>query len=76
MCKEKLKKINNELDELEDEKTSKAIEENKLTVMVKILLWDFNLYWKFMSTDENSDKSKTNIPCYSIKASMFLVLFV
>ena len=29
-----------------------------------------------MSTDENSDKSKTNIPCYSIKASMFLVLFV
>ena len=44
MYKEKLKKINNELDELEDEKTSKAIEENKLTVMVKILLRDFNLY--------------------------------
>ena len=38
MYKEKLKKINNELDELEDEKTSKAIEVNKLTVMVKILL--------------------------------------
>ena len=29
-----------------------------------------------MNTDENSDKNKTNIPCYSIKASMFLVLFV
>ena len=38
MYKEKFKKKNNELDELEDEKTSKAIEENKLTVMIKRLL--------------------------------------
>ena len=43
---------------------SKAIEENKLTVMIERPLWEFNLYWKFMCTDEknNKDKNKTNLP--------------
>ena len=36
--KKNSKKKNNELDELEDEKTSKAIEEYKLTVMIKRLM--------------------------------------
>ena len=35
--------------------------ENKLTVTVKILLWEFNIYWKFMCTDKNN-KKKTNLP--------------
>ena len=30
---------------------SKAIEENKLTVAIRRLLREFNLYWKFMCTD-------------------------
>ena len=41
------------------EKISKAIEENKFTVTIKILLWEFNLYYKLMYTAENNDKSKT-----------------
>ena len=28
---------------------SKAIEENKLKVTTKEILWEFNLFWKFMS---------------------------
>ena len=40
---------------------SKAIEENKLTVMIKNILWEFDLFWEFMSTDENNDKNKTNL---------------
>ena len=41
---------------------SKAIEENKLIVTIKIISWEFNLYWKFMCTDKNNDKVKTNLP--------------
>ena len=44
------------------EKMSKAIEKNKLTVMIKMLLWEFNSYWKFMCTKENNDKNKSNLP--------------
>ena len=40
---------------------SKAIEENKLTVMIKNILCEFDLFWKFMCTDENNDKNKTNL---------------
>ena len=50
---------------------SKALEENKLTI---ILMWQFNLYWKFMCTDENNDKSKTNLPPPpSTSATVFLI---
>ena len=38
---------------------SKATEDNKMTVTEKILLWEFNSYWKFMCTDENNGKNKT-----------------
>ena len=41
---------------------SKKVEENKVTVMIKRLLSEFNLYWKFMCTVENNDKKKTNLP--------------
>ena len=41
------------------EKMSKAIEENKKKVTVKILASEHNLYWKFMCTDKNYDKNKT-----------------
>ena len=34
------------------EKMSKAVEQNKLTVLIKWLLWEFNVYRKFMCTDE------------------------
>ena len=44
------------------ERMSKAIEENKLTVMIKRLFWRFNLCLKFMCADKNNDKNKTNIP--------------
>ena len=40
---------------------SKTIEENKLAVTIKIFLWEFNLYCKFMCTDKNNDKDKTNL---------------
>ena len=40
---------------------SKAIEENKLTAMIKNILCEFDLFWKFMCTDENNDKNKTNL---------------
>ena len=47
------------------EKMSKAIEDKKLTVTIKILLWEFNFYWKFRCTDKNNDKKKTNLPSLS-----------
>ena len=40
---------------------SKAIEENKLTVLIKRLLWEFNLNWKFTCADKNNDNNKTNL---------------
>ena len=36
------------------------MEESKLTVMIKRLLWEFNLYCKFMFTDKKNDKNKKN----------------
>ena len=29
--------------------------------MIKILLWEFNLYWEFMCADKNNDKNKKNL---------------
>ena len=37
---------------------NKAAEEKKLTVIIKRVLWEFNLYWKFISTDEYKNKKK------------------
>ena len=55
------------------EKISKAIEEHKLTVKIKILLWEFNLYWKFMCPDENNDKKiRTPPPASSTPVTVFL----
>ena len=41
---------------------SKAIEENKLTVMLKSLFREFSLDWKFMCIGKNNDKNKTSLP--------------
>ena len=41
---------------------SKGIEETIFTVMIKLVLWEFNLYWKFMCTDENNDENKKTSP--------------
>ena len=40
------------------EKIRKALKENKLTVMIRRLLWQFSLYWKFMCTGKDSDRNK------------------
>ena len=37
------------------EKIRKGIEGNRLIVMIKRLLWEFNLYSKFMCVDENNN---------------------
>ena len=37
------------------------MEENKFTVMIQRLLWEFKLHWEFMSTDENKNKNKMNL---------------
>ena len=50
---------------------SKAIEENKWKVTIKRLVWYFNLYWKFMFTVKNNDKSKMNLPLPS--STVFLI---
>ena len=46
---------------------SKAIEENEFTIMIKRFLWEFNLYWKFLCTDESNDKNKRNLPTLPLK---------
>ena len=48
------------------EKMGKAIEENELTVLIKILLWAFNIYWKFMCMDENNDKNKAKLNLFPL----------
>ena len=40
------------------EKKLKKPEENKFTVTVKMLSWEFNLNWKYVCTDQNNDKNK------------------
>ena len=45
---------------IDEQKMSKAIEENKLTVIINHE--EINLYCKFMCADENNDKKKTNLP--------------
>ena len=50
---------------------SKTIEVSKLTVAIKRL---FNLYWKFMCTDEINDKIKMNLaPTPSATVTVFLI---
>ena len=52
---------------VDEKKISKARYENKLTVTIKRLSWDSTLYWKFMCTDKNNEKNKTNnhLPLYT-----------
>ena len=45
----------------DEKKTRKSIEENTFTDMVKRLSWGFNLNYKFLCTDENSDKNKKEL---------------
>ena len=33
------------------------------------LIWEFNLYWKFMCTHKSNDKNKTNLPPPSFHSS-------
>ena len=40
---------------LQMRKMSKAIKENKLTVTIKRLLWEFSLYWRFMCKHKSND---------------------
>ena len=44
------------------EEMSEKIEENKFTFLIKRLLLELNMYWKFMCTDENNNENKTNLP--------------
>ena len=53
---------------------SKAIEENNMTVTIKRLFWEFNLFWKFMCTGKNNDKSKENLPLHPFtRVTVFLI---
>ena len=55
-------------------KISKGISENKQKVVVKRLVQEFNFYWKFVCTDKNNDKNKTNLPApASTPAIVFLI---
>ena len=55
-------------------KMSKGISENKQKVEVKRLVREFNFYWKFVCTDKNNDKNKTNLPPRaSTPAIVFLI---
>ena len=47
---------------IKEKKMSKAIEENKLTVTIKKIMWEFSLYWKFMCMDKTNDKNKASLP--------------
>ena len=51
---------------------SKATEDNKMIVTEKILLWEFNSYWKFMCTSENNGKNKTCVQIPSHSSYSFL----
>ena len=40
---------------------SEKIEENEFTFLIKRLLLELNVYWKFMCTDENNNENKMNL---------------
>ena len=44
------------------ERMSKAIEESKLTVLIKGIIYELDLYRKFMCMDKKYDKNKKNLP--------------
>ena len=50
---------------------SKTIEKNKQKVMIKRLVWYFNLFWKFICTDKSNDKNKINLPL--LPSTVFLI---
>ena len=51
------RKENNEIAD-EKKRMTNAIEETKLTVMIIRLLWEFNLYCKFVFTNKKMNKIK------------------
>ena len=52
----------------------KTIEENKLTVTIKRLSCEFNLFWKFICLNKNNDQNKTNLPLPpSTSVKVFLI---
>ena len=55
-------------------KMSNAVEENKLTVAIKRLMWEFNLYQKLMCIDKNNHKKKTeSLSLTSTPVPVFLI---
>ena len=54
----------------------KAVEENKYKVKIKRLVWEFNLYWKFMCTDKNNDKNKNSPSTAVYGFSGFQFIFI
>ena len=55
------------------EKVNKTTEEKKLTIMIKKLLWEFNLYCRCMCTEENNDKNKENLHPAATPVTVFLI---
>ena len=51
------------------------MEDNKLTVTIKVLFWEFYLYGKFTCRNENNDKYKT-LDGLSKKSFCFLILLI
>ena len=68
------RKIQEKNSELVDEKKwIKQQKKKKLTIKIKKLLWEFNLYRKFMCTEENNDKNKENLHPAATPVTVFLI---
>ena len=57
-------------------KMSKTTVENKMVVVIKILLLEFVLYCKFMCADEYNNKNKNNKITYSPLLSTPVTVFL
>ena len=67
----KIKEKNSEL--VDEKKWIKQQKKRKLTIKIKKLLWEFNLYRKFMCTEENNDKNKENLHPVATPVTVFLI---
>ena len=68
------RKIQEKNSELVDEKKwIKQQKKKKLTIKIKKLLWEFNLYRKFMCTEENNNKNKENLHPAATPVTVFLI---
>ena len=68
-----IKLLRKETMNLQIRKTSWKIEENKLTVFMKIILWELRMYSKFTFTYRNNDKNKTNFITASTQFTVPLI---